>query len=115
MLLIAFYLFFIVSIGENTATESMQRISVVNESVWEITSIQVSEVGKNDWSENLLSDNHWLVAGGGAVIIKTKCGIYDVKLIDTDKHQCIIKQIDICGNSQSLLITDKNISPCLFN
>jgi hypothetical protein len=114
MLLIAFY-FFIVSISNNTTVESVQRISVVNESVWEITSIHVSEVGKNDWSENLLSDNHWLVAGGGAVIIKTRCGIYDVKLIDTDKHQCIIKQIDICGNSQSLLITDKNISPCLSN
>lgn len=115
MLLIAFY-FLIVSISENTATvESVQRISVVNESVWEISAIHLSEVGKNDWSENLLFGNHWLVAGGGAVIIKTKCGIYDIKLIDTDKHQCIIRQIDICGNNQSLLITDKNISPCLSN
>ncbi len=114
MLLIAFY-FLIVSMSTNVAVESMQRISIVNESVWEITSIHLSEVGKNEWSENLLSDNQLLVAGGGAVVIKVKCGVYDVKLIDADKHHCTIKQIDVCGNSQSLLITDKSISPCLSN
>jgi hypothetical protein len=109
ILLIAFcYL-----ISWTNETYDIKRISVVNESVWEISAIHLSEVDKSQWSSNLLIDDHVLSSGGGAMIIKTECGTYDMKIIDSDSHSCIIKKLEVCGRGQQILITDQNISTCL--
>jgi hypothetical protein len=114
MLLIALC-FFLLSMNEKHFTDASQRISVVNESVWEISAIYVSEVDKNNWSNNLLTDSNMLSAGGGAMIIKTECGTYDVKLVDAENHTCVVRKIDICSNNQSFLISDQSIGTCLDN
>ena len=89
-----------------------ERISMINESVWDIKAIYISEVGKDSWQENLLSDDV-LMAGGGGTIVKAICGTYDIKIIDTDNHTCTVKNIDICSDSKRITITDQSIGICL--
>lgn len=93
---------------------SYERISMVNDSVWDIKAIYISEIEKNDWRENLLADEV-LSAGGGATIVKAVCGTYDLKVVDTDNHTCTIGKVDLCSNSKSIKITDESIGSCLNN
>ncbi len=105
---IAFTLF-LTSFQERNAT---QRISIVNDSVWDIREVYVSEVAKNKWQNNLV-EGEMLSAGGGAIIIKTECGTYDIKIVDTDNHACIVKNVETCGNDKTITITDQSIDSCL--
>ncbi len=98
----------------NVAADASQRISVVNESVWEIKAVYISKADKDEWQENLLNDEI-LSAGGGAVIAKAICGVYDIKVVDSDNHTCIIKKADLCGNNKIVTITDQSIANCLNN
>jgi hypothetical protein len=98
----------------NKKIAANERISMINDSVWDIKAIYISEVGKENWKENLLADEV-LTAGGGAMIVKAICGTYDLKVIDTDNHICTIKNVDICSNSKIITITDQSIGTCLNN
>jgi hypothetical protein len=99
---------------KSVSNNSPQRISVVNESVWEIKEVYVSEVDRNDWQPNLV-ENEVLTAGGGAIIVKTECGVYDLKIVDTDNNICIVKKIETCGDNKTITITDQSIGSCLSN
>jgi hypothetical protein len=99
---------------ERNHTTSSERISMVNESVWDIKAIYISEIDKNNWQENLLSDGV-LSAGGGATIVKADCGTYDLKVIDTDNHTCTIRKVDLCKSDKNITITDQSIGNCLNN
>lgn len=114
MILLLALCFVFVSWNDKTVADTAQRISVVNESVWEIKAIYISQTDKNEWQENLLKDET-LSAGGGAIIAKAICGIYDVKVVDMDDHACIIKKTNFCDNKNSITITDNSIANCLNN
>jgi hypothetical protein len=94
--------------------DASQRISVVNESVWEIKAVYISPADKDEWQENLLKDEV-LSAGGGAVIAEAVCGVYDIKVVDSDNHACIIRKSDLCSNNKTVTITDQSIANCLNN
>jgi len=113
MILLLIICFSLVSWNEKFVVDAPQRISVINESVWEIKAIQVSLADKNEWQENLLQEET-LSAGGGAAIAKAVCGVYDIKIVDMDNHTCIIKRTDICNNN-TITITDQSLDTCLNN
>ncbi|TAH19851.1 MAG: hypothetical protein EAZ08_07240 [Cytophagales bacterium] len=114
MILLLALCFVLVSWNDKVATDAPQRISVVNESVWEIKAIYISQTDKEEWQENLLKDET-LSAGGGAIIAKVTCGTYDIKIVDMDDHVCIIKKTNLCDNKNIITITDNSIANCLNN
>lgn len=88
---------------------------MVNDSVWDIKAIYISGTEQNDWHENLLADEV-LTAGGGATIVKAVCGTYDIKIVDTDNHTCILKKVEVCSkDKKNITITDQSIGSCLSN
>ena len=114
MFLLLTLCFVLTSWNEKLIADTPQRISVVNESVWEIKAVYISQSEKNDWQENLLKDE-MLSAVGGAVIARAVCGVYDIKVVDSDNHSCIIRKLDLCSNNKIVTITDQTIANCLSN
>ncbi|HEX7808158.1 MAG TPA: hypothetical protein VF608_05530 [Thermoanaerobaculia bacterium] len=86
-------------------------VKVINQSKWEIHHIFLSSSDDQHWGEDQLEDE--ILAKGDSLLLHgIPCDTYDIKVVDEDGDECIIEQVELCGDDSYWKITDKDLLEC---
>lgn len=86
-------------------------VKIINQSKWEIHHVYLSRTEDESWGPDQLEDQI-LAKGQTITITNIPCDLYDVKVVDEDGDECIIEEVDLCGNNSYWKITDKDLLEC---
>jgi hypothetical protein len=103
----------LVAVGAAEAKRSDSDVTFVNRSSWDIYEIYLSAVDEDDWGPDQLEDGI-LESGGSFLLHGIPCDDYDVLLIDEDGDECVLEDVDLCGDSEQWAITDEDLLACEF-
>ncbi|MEO6690196.1 MAG: hypothetical protein ABIS07_00780 [Dokdonella sp.] len=87
------------------------KIELRNDSKWSIQQLFLASVDSSKWGADQLG-HHTLKTGSTFTLSEISCGNYDVKLIDEDADECIVKNISLCSTSKVWTLTDKDLMKC---
>jgi hypothetical protein len=86
-------------------------VKIINSSNWDIHHIYLSSVDEEEWGPDQLEDEI-LTKGDSLTLTNIPCDLYDVKVVDEDGDECIIEEVDLCGDESYWKITDKDLLEC---
>ena len=86
-------------------------VKIINASNWEIHHIYLSSSDDRHWGEDLLGDDI-LAKGDSLNLSNISCDLYDIQVVDEDGDECVIEEVDLCGDHSYWKITDKDLLEC---
>jgi hypothetical protein len=86
-------------------------VKIINQSKWEIHQIFLSSSDDQEWGPDQLEDEV-LAKGESLTLTDIDCDIYDIQVVDEDGDECVIEQVDLCGDNSYWKITDKDLLEC---
>jgi len=93
------------------AQPSQATITIRNNSQWTLMHFYVSPVSENRWGPDQLGDE--VIANGESfTLTNVPCDNYDVKLVDEDGDQCIIRNVDMCDDDSVWEINQSVLANC---
>ena len=93
------------------AAPKKATVKIINQSKWEIHHVFLSSSEDDSWGEDQLEDEI-LTKGDVLTITNIPCDLYDVKVVDEDGDECVIEEVDLCGDESYWKITDKDLLEC---
>lgn len=103
----------LIAAGAAEARKSDSEINFVNRSSWDIYELYISSVDEREWGPDQLEDGI-LESGDSFLLYDIPCDDYDLLLIDEDGDECVIEDVDLCGDSEEWVIRDKDLLACQF-
>ena len=91
--------------------EKKATIKVVNQSKWEIHHLYLSSAADKKWGPDQLGDDV-LKTGASFTLTNIDCDDYDIKLVDEDGDECVVEEVNLCGDDTVWKITDKLLLKC---
>lgn len=86
-------------------------VKVVNKSDWEIHQFFLSSSEEGEWGPDQLGED--VIGTGESFELRSiPCDTYDVMLVDEAEDECIVEEVDICGENESWVITNKILLGC---
>ena len=86
-------------------------VKIINQSKWEIHHVYLSSSDDRSWGEDLLEDEV-LAKGDTLTLSNISCDVYDIQVVDEDGDECVIEEVDLCGDHSYWKITDKDLLEC---
>ena len=86
-------------------------VKIINQSKWEIHHIFLSSSEDEEWGPDQLEDDI-LAKGDSLTLTDIECNDYDIRVVDEDGDECVIEQVDLCGDHSYWKITDKDLLEC---
>lgn len=86
-------------------------VKIINQSKWEIHHIYLSSSDDRSWGEDQLEDEI-LTKGDSLTLSNIPCDLYDIQVVDEDGDECVIEEVDLCGDNSYWKITDKDLLEC---
>ena len=86
-------------------------VKIENRSDWTIEEIYLSPTDEQEWGPDQLGDEV-IKPGGTFTLSKIPCDTWDVKLVDEDRDECIVTDVDLCGANDKWVITSKDLLKC---
>jgi hypothetical protein len=84
---------------------ALVEFTTQNDSAYEIRYLYLSSTQKDSWGPDRLND-HILKPGTEYTITDLLPGKYDIRFVDNDKDECILKNIDIFKDTSWVLTSD---------
>ena len=93
------------------AQAQKSNVVIKNKSDWEIHQFFLSAVDTDKWGADQLGED--VIATGDTFTLKgIPCDSYDVMLVDEDGDECVVPEVDICGESQGWVISNDDLLEC---
>jgi hypothetical protein len=89
----------------STSQAEVKTIRVVNKTDFVIETISLSDVGEEQWRDNMLGEEEELKPGE-EIELDIDCGTWDVRLLSPDDSACIIDAVDICESDTWTITSD---------
>jgi hypothetical protein len=86
-------------------------IKVVNQSKWEIHHLYLSSTTDKHWGPDQLGDDT-ISTGESYTLTNIDCDDYDIKVVDEDGDECVVEDVNLCGDDTVWKITDKILLAC---
>lgn len=99
-------------VGSAQAGKFDSVVTVKNESLWQIHQMYLSSVDEDEWGPDQLGEQVIDSEGGSFKLSGVPCDSYDVRLIDEDGDECVVREVDLCGEAQTWTITDEDLLDC---
>jgi hypothetical protein len=93
------------------AQAQKSNVIVKNKSDWEIHQFFLSPVDTDKWGPDQLGEQV-IGTGGTFTLSGVPCDSYDVMLVDEDGDECVVSEVDICGDSQGWVISNDDLLDC---
>jgi hypothetical protein len=87
-------------------------VTVQNDSLWEIHQLYLSSVEEQEWGPDQLGEQIIASEGGSFRLTGVPCDSYDVRLVDEDGDQCVVREVDLCGENATWTISDEDLLAC---
>ncbi len=93
------------------AGDQMSNLAVHNKSKWAVHHLFLSPANENEWGQDQLGDN--TIEPGATFTLKNiPCNTYDIKVVDEDGDECMVKGEKFCGHEVSWDLTDQELLGC---
>jgi len=92
-------------------TANVGTISLKNTSRFDIYSIQLSPHDELNWGANLIGDDV-LMHGESAQLAVFDCKKYDLRMVDDERVECVLHDIDLCFEDKQWSIDDDILTSC---
>ena len=86
-------------------------VKIINQSKWEIHHVFLSSSDDDHWGKDQLGEDV-LAKGDSLTLTNIDCHTYDIKVVDEDGDECVIEEVDLCGDESYWKITDKDLLEC---
>jgi hypothetical protein len=86
-------------------------VKIINQSNWDIHHIYLSSSDDREWGEDQLGEEV-LEKGDTLTLSNISCDLYDIQVVDEDGDECVIEEVDLCGDHSIWKITDKDLLAC---
>ena len=86
-------------------------VTIENLSDWEIHEFYLSSVEDEEWGPDQLGQ-HIIHPGGSFKLTDIPCDTYDVLLVDEDGDECVVTEVDLCGQKEKWAITNEILLGC---
>ena len=103
----------VAAVGTSEAARSDSDVTFVNRSDWDIYELYISPVDEGEWGPDQLEDGV-LESGASFILYAIPCDDYDLLLVDEDGDECLLEDVDLCGDSEEWVITSKDLLACEF-
>ncbi|MDP3275604.1 MAG: hypothetical protein Q8Q09_10445 [Deltaproteobacteria bacterium] len=97
--------------GGTSGGSSDSSIAFRNSSSWAIRNLYMSTVEQNTWGPDQLGA-HVIHTGESYTITGIPCANYDLKLVDEDNDECIVRNVNVCAESTGVNITSEALLGC---
>jgi hypothetical protein len=87
------------------------NVKIVNKSDWKIEQLYFSPIDDSNWGSDQLQ-KHVIAPGGEFTLTGIPCNSWDVKLVDEDGDECVVESVDICGQSDTWVVSSKDLLKC---
>lgn len=94
------------------AAKKKATIKIINQSKWEIHHLYLSSTADKNWGPDQLGDDTIDAKGGEYTLTDIDCDNYDVKVVDEDGDECVVENVNMCGDHTVWKITDKILLAC---
>jgi len=94
------------------AAKKKATIKIVNQSKWEIHHLYLSSTTDKHWGPDQLGDAVIDAKGGTFKLTSIDCDDYDIKVVDEDGDECVVEEVNLCGDDTVWKITDKILLAC---
>jgi hypothetical protein len=99
------------SSGGAAVASTDSNITFRNSSNWVITRLYISPVSQNTWGPDQLGASV-IRTGGSFTLTSIPCGSYDLKIVDEDNDECIVRNANICAESGGIDIDSNDLLAC---
>ena len=87
-------------------------VTVRNDSLWEIHQLYLSSVDEEEWGPDQLGEQIIDAQGGSFKLSGVPCDSYDVRLVDEDGDECVVREVELCAGNETWKITDEDLLAC---
>lgn len=94
------------------ARDSSSEVVVNNLSDWTIEEFYMSSVDDDDWGNDLLGDEV-MDPGYALTLTDVSCDDWDILVIDEDEDECVLEDVDLCGDDAVWNITNDELLGCI--
>ena len=107
LMLVALTLLTLPALGRDTS-----KVEVHNLSDWIIEEFYMSPSDERDWGYDLLGDEV-MESGDSLTLTSISCDYWDIMFIDEDGDECVLEEVDLCGDRARWDITDDELLDCI--
>jgi hypothetical protein len=79
-----------------TGDATTKKITITNQTKFDVNEIYLSPVDKTDWGTDILGDND-VLKPGQSIEGTISCGKWDAQLVAMDGSKCVVEDVDICS------------------
>ncbi len=90
---------------------SDSQVQLRNESRWSIRQLYFAPVDSDRWGPNQVSHSS-IRSGDSFTLTGIRCDKYDVKLVDEDGDECIVRDVALCGTDKIWHLGDRDLLKC---
>ena len=91
--------------------EPDSQIEFRNDSRWSIEQLFFAPVGSDHWGPNQISHAP-MRSGDRFTLTSIRCDKYDVKIIDEDDNECVVRDVALCGDEKVWRLGDRDLLKC---
>jgi hypothetical protein len=96
---------------KSTDRASDSNVELRNNSNWALKELFFAPVGSDHWGPNQLS--HDIIRPDDSFTLTgIRCDKYDVKLVDEDDNECIVRDVSLCAQDKTWRISDHSLDRC---
>ena len=93
------------------AADAKAKVTIVNQSDWQLDHFFMSPADKTDWGADQLGDDV-ISKGEKFTLTDIPCNSWDIKVVDEDGDECVIEAVDLCNEAAEWKITSKELLAC---
>jgi hypothetical protein len=87
------------------------QVELRNDSRWSLQELYFAPVGSDRWGPNQLSRKA-VHPEDSFTLTGIRCDKYDVKLVDEDDNECVVRDVALCATDKIWHINDRDLVRC---
>lgn len=87
-------------------------ITIVNDANYDIYRLFMSPTREQNWGPDQLGDQIIRKNGGQYTLRNVPCDNYDVRLVDEDNDECVMRNVSFCGEDRIWRISNDELLRC---
>jgi hypothetical protein len=93
------------------ASSELSTLAIHNTSKWAVHHLYLSPANENEWGQDQLGKNT-IEPGASFTLKEIPCNTYDIKVVDDDGDECMIKGQKFCGHEVTWDLSDDELLGC---
>jgi hypothetical protein len=101
----------LLSAAVSVSADETSDVKIVNQSEWTVSHLFLSPVDEDEWGPDQLGEKV-IAKGDSFTLTEVPCDLWDLKIIDEDGDECVLTEVDLCGEEATWNLTNEELLSC---